>query len=156
MLPALVATGTAPAQSSGPTDGTLSVKNADGKVVFNGKGLAIGRLDKGQVTIKDPNPYDGSGPIVTGADSVQALGERTTRYSGTKIRFRIIGGAFTLIVFGTNIDVSVVGRGLVTLDGLDDNTDASFAVNGADPEPFPLIRYTFPLAAPPPGPGSGG
>jgi hypothetical protein len=62
--------------------------------VIAGKGAVIGRFDRGQVTIKDPNPYDGTGPIVTGADRVEALGEKTTRYSGSNIRFRMIGGSF--------------------------------------------------------------
>ena len=43
----------------------------------------IGRFDKGQVTIKDPNPNDGTGPIVTGAERSTSIGEKTTRYSGT-------------------------------------------------------------------------
>ena len=60
----------------------------------------IGRFDKGQVTIKDPNPNDGTGPIVTGAEAAQSISDKTTRYSGTNIRFRIIGGSFTVTVFG--------------------------------------------------------
>jgi hypothetical protein len=139
--------GAAFATSSGANDGALAVKNADGRMIFNGRGGFIGRLDKGQVTIKDPNPYDGTGPIVTGADSTQSLGDRTTRYSGTNIRFRIIGGSFTVTVFGTGIDASVIGKGLVTLDGTA-TTDGTYAQNGDAAAPFPVFRYTFPLSAP--------
>jgi hypothetical protein len=158
LLAALVMAGAAAARTGGPNDGALSVKNADGRVVIAGRGAVIGRFDKGQVTIKDPNPYDGTGPIVTGADVTQALGEKTTRYSGSNIRFRIIGGAFTVTVFGTDIDLSAVGRGMVTLNGSiakgnGANNDASFAVNAGAPEPFPRYGLTFPLAAPPPSPG---
>src|ERR1044071_720160 len=106
MLALLVATGTASARSDGSNDGTLTVKNADGRVVINGRGAGvIGRFDKGQVTIKDPNPNDGTGPIVTGADVTQSVREKTTRYSGSKVRFRIIGGSFSVTVFATDIDL---------------------------------------------------
>jgi hypothetical protein len=152
LLAALVMAGAAAAHTGGANDGALSVKNADGRVVIAGKGAVIGRFDKGQVTIKDPNPYDGTGPIVTGADRVEALGEKTTRYSGSNIRFRMIGGAFTVTVFGTDIDLSAVGRGMVTLNGSiakGANNDASYAVNGGAPEDFPPYILTFRLAPPP-------
>ena len=64
-------------------------------------GGVIGRLDKGQVTIEDPNPNDGTGPIVNGADSTSSVGDHTTRYSGANIRFRIVGDTFTVTVAGT-------------------------------------------------------
>jgi hypothetical protein len=138
--------GAAVAKSTGPTDGALAVKNADGRIIFNGRGGLIGRLDKGQVTIKDPNPNDGTGPIVTGADSTQSIGERTTRYSGTNLRFRIIGGTFTVTVYATGIDASVIGNGLVTLDGTN-TTTGTYALNGDTSQAFPTFRYTFPLSA---------
>jgi hypothetical protein len=135
------------ATSASPNDGALSVKNADGRVIVNGRGGVIGRLDKGQVTIKDPNPNDGTGPIVNGADSTSSLGDHTTRYSGANIRFRIIGGAFTVTVSGNGVDMSVIGRGLVTMDGTTD-TDGTYTLNGETAQPFPMFRFTFPLAAP--------
>jgi subtilisin family serine protease len=138
--------GAALATSTSASDGTLAVKNADGRIIFNGRGGVIGRLDKGQVTIKDPNPYDGAGPIVTGADSTQSLGDRTTRYSGTNIRFRIIGGSFTVNIFATGVDASVIGKGLLTLDGTA-TTGGTYALNGDSSQPFPTFRYTFPLSA---------
>jgi hypothetical protein len=147
VLSVLSFSGAAFATTSGPTDGALSVKNADGRLVVNGRGGVIGRLDRGQVTIKDPNPNDGTGPIVNGADSTSSLGDHTTRYSGANIRFRIIGGSFTVTVAGNGIDTSVIGRGLVTLDGTAD-TDGTYTLNGDTAQPFPTIRFTFPLAAP--------
>jgi hypothetical protein len=157
VLAVLVLTGTAAATTGSASDGTLSVKNADGRVVIIGKGAVIGRFDKGQVTIKDPNPYDGTGPIVTGADQTQSLGERTTRYSGSNVRFRIIGGSFSVNVFGSDVDLSAVGRGMVTLNGSiakgSADNGATYALNGDAPQPFPMYPYTFPLAPAPPGPG---
>jgi len=79
VLSAFAFSGSALATTSGPSDGALSIKNADGRIVVNGRGGVIGRLDKGQVTIKDPNPNDGTGPIVNGADSTSSVGDHTTR-----------------------------------------------------------------------------
>lgn len=152
VLAVLMVTGTAAARPGGPNDGTLTVKNGDGRIVFVGKGAVavIGRFDKGQVTIKDPNPNDGTGPIVTGADVTQSVGEKTTRYSGAKVRFRIIGGSFTVTVFGTDIDLSAIGRGTVALNGgkgNDDDYDGSYSLNGGPAQPFPPnFVLTFPLA----------
>ena len=152
VLAVLVVTGTAAARSGGPNDGTLTVRNADGRVVITGgfKGAVIGRFDKGQVTIKDPNPNDGVGPIVNGADVTQSLNDKTTRYSGLNVRFRMIGGPFAVTVFGTDVDLSAIGRGLIQLNGslvargvVDDGT---YAVNGAT-HPFPPFPFTFPLDA---------
>jgi hypothetical protein len=157
LLAVLVMTGTAAARTGGANDGALSVKNAAGRVIIRGRGVVIGRFDKGQVTINDPSSSDSVKPIITGADSTQSLGDRTTRYSGSNIRFRIIGGAFSVNVFGTDIDLSAVGRGMVTLNGSiakgSDNNDATYAQNGDPPLPFPTYALTFPLAAPQPGPG---
>ena len=147
VLGVLAFAGSALATSNSASDGALSVKNADGRVVVNGRGGVIGRLDKGQVTIKDPNPNDGTGPIVNGADTITSVGDHATRYSGSNIRFRIIGGSFTVTVFATGVDMSVIGRGLVTLDGTAD-TEGTYALNGLTAEPFPIFRFTFPLAAP--------
>jgi hypothetical protein len=147
VLAALALSGAASANSKGPSDGTLSVKDADGKVVVNGRGGVIGRLRNGQVTIKDPNPNDGTGPIVNGADSTASLPDHTTRYSGANVRFRIIGGAFTVTVNGNGIDMSVIGRGLVTMDGYT-GTDGTYTLNGDAAEEFPVFRFTFPLTAP--------
>ncbi len=147
VLSAFAFSGSALATSSGPNDGALSIKNADGRIVFNGRGGVIGRLDKGQITIKDPNPNDGTGPIVNGADSTSSVGDHTTRYSGANIRFRIIGGSFTVTVSANGVDMSVIGRGLVTMDGTT-GTDGTYTLNGDTAQPFPTIRFTFPLAAP--------
>jgi hypothetical protein len=152
LLAVLVVTGTAAARSGGPNDGTLTVKDGDGRIVIIGKGAVIGRFDKGQVTIKDPNPNDGIGPIVTGADVTQSLTDKTTRYSGSNVRFRMIGGPFSLTVFGTDIDLSAIGKGMITLNGTlggrgNSDNDGTYAVNGGVPQSFPNFLLTFPLQA---------
>jgi len=146
MLALALASGSALAASTSSSDGALAVKNGDGRVIFNGRGGVIGRIDLGQVTIKDPNPNDGTGPIVTGADQTVPLGERTTRYTGKNIRFRIIGGTFTVTVNRNGITMSVIGKGLVTMDGTND-TDGTYALNADPVQPFPVFKLTLPLAA---------
>ena len=155
VLAVLVAAGTAVAGPGGPNDGTLTVKDANGRITIVGKGAVIGRFDKGQVTIKDPNPNDGTGPIVTGADVTQSVGEKTTRYSGSKVRFRIIGGSFTVTVFGNDIDLSAIGKGVVALNGAvgGRGNGGTYSVNGEPAEPFPDFLLTFPLGS---QPGAGG
>jgi hypothetical protein len=160
VLALLALAGTAAARPNSANDGALSVQNSDGRIVIiASKGVVIGRLGKGQITVKDPNPNDGVGPIVTGADVTQSVGENATRYSGRNIRFRIIGGSFSLTVFGTDIDLSVVGRGMVTLDGTStakvnsETDDDTYAFNGEPAQPFPTFRLTRPLALPQIAPG---
>jgi len=148
MLAALVVTGAAAARQETPTDGTLTVKNGVGRIVFTGRGAGIGRFDKGQVTIKDPNPNDGTGPIVAGAEAEVSINDKTTRYQGSDVRFRIIGGKSTVTVVGTNITLNVIGTGLVTLDGRGSLDDGTFSFNGSTPQDISDDIITFLLSAP--------
>jgi len=154
VLGLLVATGAASARPETLTDGTLTVKNGVGRIVITAKGGVIGRFDRGSVMMKDPIAGDGTGPIVTGAESEQVIDERTTRYTGKDVRFRIIGGRFTIVVDGSNIQLSAVGNGTVKLDGRGTVDDGSYSVNGGVAQDFPDFVLTFALEPPPPaGPG---
>ncbi len=148
----LAGVGIAAARDGGPADGTLVVKDGIGSVQFNGKGTALGHIDRGYVQIKDPVADDGSGPIVNGAESAYDINPKTTRYAGTDIRFRMIGGRFTITVVGSGIDLSIVGRGDVKIVGSRGDDDGTYSVNGAAPEGIPIFDR-FPLAASPPAPG---
>jgi hypothetical protein len=148
--------GAAAARSGGPADGTLVIKDGIGMFQVNAKGAALGHLDKGFVQIKDPNPNDGTGPIVTGAEETRDLNAKTTIYAGKDIRFRMIGGAFVITVAGSGVDLSVVGRGDVRITGRGTDDDGSFSVNGGPLQPVPDSLFRFQLAAPTPGGGGGG
>ena len=150
----LVGAGTAGSAGAGPavpTDGTLIVKDGVGRIVITGKGGVIGRFDKGQVTIKDPIPGDGTGPIVTGAEAEHSINDTTTRYAGTNVRFRIIGGKFSVTVDASNIDLSAVGNGSVKLDGKGTPYDGTYSMNGGPSQNFPSFLFTFALEPPVPG-----
>ena len=145
------------AVAAAPPDGTLTVKNGIGRIVIAGKGAIIGHFDTGSVQIRDPDPSDGTGPIVNGADATRFINEHTTRYSGTDVRFRMIGGTFSITIVATNIDISLVGKGSVSVVGRGTDDDGSYSLNGgpAQPIPFPFPD-TFSLApskAPAPQPG---
>jgi hypothetical protein len=128
------------AVAAAPSDGTLTVKNGIGRIVITGKGAIIGHFDTGYVQVKDPDPNDGTGAIVDGADATRFINEKTTRYSGTDVRFRMIGGTFAITIVATNIDLSLVGKGTVVIVGRGTDDDGSYSLNGASATqlPFPL------------------
>ena len=126
------------AVAAAPPDGTLIVKNGIGRIVIMGKGAIIGHFDTGFVQIRDPDPTDGTGPIVNGADATRFINEKTTRYSGTDVRFRMIGGTFSIVIVATNIDLSLVGKGNVAIVGRGTDDDGSYSLNGASAQPLPF------------------
>src|SRR5262245_63734294 len=93
VLPAGVA-----ARPTGANDGTLSVKDARGVFTIQGRGGVIGSFAKGSVLINDPVDGDGTGPIVAGDEWSKERSETATSWGGTKVRFRIIGGTFRVVV----------------------------------------------------------
>lgn len=136
------------ARSRGPTDGTLSVKDARGWVTIQGRGGVIGGFAQGRVTISDPIDGDGTGPIVTGDDFPPIeRSETTTTWRGNKVRFRIIGGTFKIVVRGRGINLSFVGKGHVTLTGAGTDDDGTYAVNGGDYIAIPDFAFPFDVSA---------
>jgi hypothetical protein len=144
---ALPAASAARDRSSG--DGTLSVRDGRGIVVVSGRGGAIGSFARGSVTISDPIDGDGTGPIVMGDDfPPKERDADTTTWRGNKVRFRIIGGTFTIRVQGRGINLSFVGKATVKLNGMDDpDGDGVFAANGSAYTPIPALPVSFPLTA---------
>src|SRR6266516_3972545 len=114
------------ARPTGPNDGTLSVKDARGTITIQGRGGVIGSFVQGRVTITDPIDGDGTGPIVTGDDFPPIeRSDTTTTWRGTGVRFRIIGGTFKIVVRGRGINLSLVGKGNVTVNGAGTGDDGS-------------------------------
>jgi hypothetical protein len=130
-----------------PNDGTLSVRDARGTITIQGRGGVIGSFTRGSVTINDPVDGDGTGPIVTGDDWSKERSETMTTWGGTRVRFRIIGGAFRVVVKGRGINLSLVGKGIVTLKGAGTDDDGSYSVNGEEYSPIPVFNFSFPLSA---------
>jgi hypothetical protein len=145
LLPSL---GTATPRNMG--DGTLSVRDGRGEFRANSKGGVIGSFVRGKVVIVDPIDGDGTGPIIS-LSSDDLKRERadgmTTVVTGTKVRFRLIGGTFRIRVIGRGVNLSVVGRGTVTVNGEGTLDDGSYSVNGADYLPILSEQTTFALNA---------
>jgi hypothetical protein len=152
LLVALAVPATTAARTTGPNDGTLSVRNARGVITIQARGAVIGSFAQGRVTITDPVDGDGTGPIVTGDEWSLERSDTRTTWGGTRVRFRIIGGAFRVVVRGRGINLSVVAKGNVTLDGAgiaDDGTadDGTYSVNGGEYFAIPDFPLPFPLSA---------
>ena len=147
MLAALALPAASAARDQGATDGTLSVRDARGTVTISVRGGVIGSFARGSVRISDPVDGDGTGPIVTGDEWSNERDATTTTWGGTKVRFRIIGGAFRIVVRGRGINLSLVGKGNVTLDGAGTLDDGSYSVNGGEYLPMPGFALPFLLSS---------
>jgi hypothetical protein len=147
LLVALAMPAASAARVRTPNDGTLSVRDARGTITLQGRGAVIGSIGRGSVTINDPVDGDGTGPIVTGDEWSKERSETTTTWGGTRVRFRIIGGTFKIVVKGRGINLSMVGKGNVTLKGLGTDDDGSYSVNGQGYSLIPPFSFPFPLSA---------
>jgi len=106
-LSASVATGAAKAPG-----GTLSIESARGAVVITGKGVLVGRMEKGTLEIVDLTPADQWSPRVNGIPRGKTVGLR-----GTNVSFYVPGGRYRIEAKGTDISISARGAGMVVLDG---------------------------------------
>jgi hypothetical protein len=143
----------ASAGESGQGDGTLAVRGGRGTFFLQGlQGSVIGRIDRGKVTIEDPD-LAGTGPIVRGADWVRLRSSTTVIYGGKGIRFRILGGRSSVrIENSVGVELSVVGRGRVMLKGAGFEefglSDGEYSLNGSEFLPVPGERTWLQLKAP--------
>ena len=147
MLAALALPAASAARNQSPTDGTVSVRDARGTITISGRGGVIGSFARGSVTINDPVDGDGTGPVVTGDDWSKDRNDTTTIWGGTKVRFRIIGGSFRIVVKGRGINLSLVGTARVTLAGAGTGDDGTYSVNGGDYLALPGFPFVFPLSS---------
>jgi hypothetical protein len=139
-------------------DGTLAIRDGRGTVVVHARGAVIGQVARfernGKLILEDLVDGDGSEPRVLGADWSRLRADGTPVYGGKGIRFRLIGGRFALrATNAVGLQLSVVGRGTVTLDGAGSVTtglgyDGLFSLNGEPSESLPDDSATFPIRPP--------
>jgi hypothetical protein len=135
---ALPAAGLAAVRAAG--DGTLVVKNAMAqKITIDGRGTIFGHFDYGTLRIVDYNPFDAKDPQINGCDRTQQRGETTTICTGSDVRFFFGGGRYKIVLTGSGISLSAVGRGTATLTGAGTFDDGTYAVNGSKPQPLPSL-----------------
>ena len=130
--------------------GTLSIENGRGTVVLTGKGIVIGRLDKGDVKIVDLSPLDQWSPRVNGVPR-----GKTVWLRGKDVNFYVPGGRYKITVRGDGFSISARGLGSVTLTGNPDPTGATgtYALGDGGPLAIPSVTDSFPFgAAAPEGP----
>ena len=147
VLAALALPAASAARDQSVSDGTLSVQNGRGTITISARGGVIGSFARGSVRISDPIDGDGTGPIVTGDEWSNERDATTTTWGGTRVRFRIIGGSFRIVVRGRGINLSLVGTGKVTLDGAGTGDDGSYSVNGGDYLAIPGFSFPFQLSS---------
>lgn len=115
-LATLVATAST-AGAAEPNVGTLSVERGRGLVTVDLRGSLLGRLATGSLRVTDHTPNDRYAAMVVGRRVTQErVGPKTVLYRGQGLRFRMLGGSFRVVVRGTGISLSAVGRGWVMLD----------------------------------------
>jgi hypothetical protein len=121
-------------------DGTLAVKNATGRVTVYAKGTMLGRVVDGQLTILDLSPNGDNEVQVVGYDRKPQLKPNGAAvYTGSNMRFRIVGGAYSAVVTGSGIGLSAVGRGTVLGQGI---TDGLFSTDGLPFKTVPPLLYS--------------
>jgi hypothetical protein len=126
----------AAARPADKNDGTFAIKNAVGQITLTTKGSVLGRLDEGQIAIDDMSP--GGGEIqVQGWERKWTKGG-TAFYRGDNIRFRILGGWYSVTVTGIGVNLSAVGRGTVQGQGI---SEGLFSTDGSPFRAAPAIQY---------------
>ncbi len=126
-----------------PGDGSLVVKNGSAPVgtpvvVLQITGTVIGQVGGyGKIVIDaGPNADATAEPQVTGAGLPSDSPRSPTAqvWKATNFKFRAVGGTYTLLVYGSFVDLVAVGSGTVRLAGLPDTPvgDGRYSRNGDD------------------------
>ena len=145
LLSALVLAIAVPVGWAAPSPaGTLSIENGRGTVVLTGKGIVIGRLDKGDVKIVDLSPLDQWSPRVNGVPR-----GKTVWLRGKNVNFYVPGGRYKITVRGDGFAISPRGLGAATLTGNPDPTGATgtYAIGDGGPLAIPSVAETVSFGA---------
>ena len=132
--------------AAGRPSGSLSIEDGRGTVTLRGKGIVIGRLERGEVQIVDLSPLDQWSPRVNGVPRGRTVWTRSK-----DVNFYVPGGRYRITVTGAGFSISARGQGTATLDGVADLTGVTgtYAVGDDEPQPLPeelvTIQYGTPL-----------
>jgi hypothetical protein len=133
--------------------GSLSIEDGRGTVTVGGKGVLVGRMEKGSLEILDVSAGDQWSPRVWGIPR-----GKTVTLRGKNVSFYIPGGRYRLTAKGTGISISARGTGWVSLFGDPDpvGDTGTYAIGDDTPGPLPTeaTRLTFgpPPESSPPSP----
>jgi hypothetical protein len=125
--------------------GSLSIEDGRGTIMLRGKGIVIGKLERGEVQIVDLTPLDQWSPRLNGVPR-----GRTVWTRGKDLNFYVPGGRYRITVRGEGFSISARGQGSVTLTGKPDPSGATgtFAVGDDDPAPLPTDGREAEFGAP--------
>ncbi len=128
-------------------DGTLSIQRGRGQLTLKFKGTAVGRAASGKVRIKGQTPRDSQVPTFRHCKVLKRVNRTTMLCTGKKISFRALDGRYTIMVQGSGIFLSAVGRGTVTVDGAgeDGRPDGVMSMDNGPYEPLPVALSVYPL-----------
>jgi hypothetical protein len=149
------------ASGATPGDGTLSVRNGDGSLrLVLERGVAIGRIGSGQLTVVDPEG-GACDELLVWDDDERAVPvvfvdktlpfELRCLFKGSNLRFRLGGpdGATLRVVNATRISLSAVGAGSGRIKGQPfDTADGTYSANGENYVSLPDDWKAFQLPAP--------
>lgn len=132
------------AAASAPGDGSLVVKNGSAPVnntpvvALQITGSVIGQVSGyGKLVIDaGPNADATAEPQVTGAGLPSDSPRSPTAqvWKSTNFKFRAVGGTYTILVYGSSVNLVAVGSGTVRLAGMPEmaNRDGRYSLNGDD------------------------
>jgi hypothetical protein len=139
------------ARGAEPGVGTLSVERGRGVVMLEVRGaVVLGRLASGSIAVTDRTPNDAYVANITGRRiaAQRRLGPARTFVRGQGLRFRMIGGSYRIVIRGTGIALSAVGRGTVLLDGeprFPGDDAGVYSLDGADCSSEPESESCIPV-----------
>ena len=141
-LLALALSATTAAGAAKAPGGSLSIEGGRGVVQITGKGVLVGRIEKGSLEIVDLTLDDQWSPRVNGIPRGHRVWLR-----GKKISFYVPGGRYRIVARGTDISISARGTGTAVLDGDPDSVGATglYAVGDGAPVPLPVETTTAPF-----------
>ena len=150
LLPLLVATAVAAFLAAAPAQARLLAQSAEpgielhggtGRAVLSLRGAVLGSLDRGNitVTVRRGQPL----VLVQGYEWHRPATNGGITYGGRDLRFRVFRGAWRVVLNGSGIDVSAVGRGIVGLRGT-----GRFSLGGAAYQFWPVQYETIRLGPP--------
>jgi hypothetical protein len=130
------------AATTGTGDGSLVVKHGSAPlgtpvVALTIVGSVIGNIGHGRIVIDGGpnNPDSAKTPQITGAEQCFTRDNETAqRCKGDQFSFRAVGGHYTVLIYGTDVNVVAVGSGTVRVAGLPDTPhgDGQYSLNGND------------------------
>ncbi len=119
--------------------GSLLIEDGRGLVRITGKGVLVGRMEKGTLEIVDLSATDQWSPRVNGIPRGKLVTLR-----GKNVSFYVPGGRYRLTARGTGLSISARGVGTVTLEGDPDpvGDTGTYAIGDTASEPLPVESTT--------------